>query len=283
MENKREVEKKSKSTESKKPKYIGLLLEHAEKRKMENERRIERMVQKEREEEGEQFTDKESYVTEAYRKKLEEFKKAEALEKRDDYLEAIGDVTKQKDLDGFYRHLYEVKTGTCKTVEKPNISEPSEEISYKPISSGKSRTYRKRCSSAEEGDEQPAQKEIKKSHIQSNLDADSDFSIDSSSSDEENDDMTGKKKTETTVNKKLDKLTNTSEKQQSVTEESNVKADIKKEVNESDKTAEANEKTDLPPAPKKDKSLIWKKRTVGEVYEAALKRYYGRCAMRNSA
>lgn len=48
---KRETKLAKKDTE-KKPKYINRLLAAAEKRKRENERRIERQVQKEREEEG---------------------------------------------------------------------------------------------------------------------------------------------------------------------------------------------------------------------------------------
>ncbi|KAJ8985259.1 hypothetical protein NQ317_018289 [Molorchus minor] len=56
----------------KKPKYIGKLLATAVKRKRETERRIERQGQKEREEEGEQFKDKRSFVTSAYKQKPQE-------------------------------------------------------------------------------------------------------------------------------------------------------------------------------------------------------------------
>ena len=69
------------------PRYIQALLQTAEKRKKENERRIERQVQKEREEEGTEFADKESFVTASYRQKLEEFKKQEEEEKRMERLE----------------------------------------------------------------------------------------------------------------------------------------------------------------------------------------------------
>lgn len=91
----------------KKSKYIQKLLKTAERRKKEQEHRIERMVQKEREAEGEMYADKESFVTSAYRAKLEEFKKMEEEEAKMNRLEAIGDVTKQQDMSGFYRHLYE--------------------------------------------------------------------------------------------------------------------------------------------------------------------------------
>lgn len=55
-------------------------------------------VQKERELEGSEFEDKEVFVTSAYKKKLEEMRLEEEQEKREEYLESIGDVTKQKDL-----------------------------------------------------------------------------------------------------------------------------------------------------------------------------------------
>jgi len=64
-----------------KPKYIENLLRTAELRKVELERRTERKVQKERETEGDQFNDKESFVTPAYRAKLAELKKLEEEER----------------------------------------------------------------------------------------------------------------------------------------------------------------------------------------------------------
>lgn len=64
-------------------------------------------VQKEREAEGQEFADKETFVTTSYRKKLEELKKLDDEEKREDYLEAIGDVTKQQDL-GIIIHIFKI-------------------------------------------------------------------------------------------------------------------------------------------------------------------------------
>lgn len=48
------------------PKYIGNLLKFAEVRKKEEERRVERQVQNERENEGNEFADKDAFVTSAY-------------------------------------------------------------------------------------------------------------------------------------------------------------------------------------------------------------------------
>nr|CAG4648870.1 EOG090X0D2W [Polyphemus pediculus] len=104
MQQKKE-EKKPVQTE-KKPKYIKQLLRSAEQRKIETEQRTERKVQKERENEGDMFNDKESFITPAYKAKLAELKKVEEEERLKDHMEAILDVTKQRDLSGFYRHYY---------------------------------------------------------------------------------------------------------------------------------------------------------------------------------
>ena len=67
-----------------KPRYIENLLKHAEIRNREKERRLERQVQKDREAEGDEFADKESFVTSAYRKKMEEMQKQEEEERKQD-------------------------------------------------------------------------------------------------------------------------------------------------------------------------------------------------------
>ncbi|KAG8249848.1 Nuclear speckle splicing regulatory protein 1 [Homalodisca vitripennis] len=77
-----------KKEEKKQSRYIQSLKRNAERRKLENERRLERQVQKERLEEGDEFKDKETFVTSSYKKKLEEFQKMDEEEKRMDRLEA---------------------------------------------------------------------------------------------------------------------------------------------------------------------------------------------------
>ena len=69
------------------PKYITSLLKMAEVRKREEERRVERKVQKEREEEGNQFADKEAFVTSAYKKKMLEQQALEEKERREAAME----------------------------------------------------------------------------------------------------------------------------------------------------------------------------------------------------
>ncbi|XP_013097909.1 nuclear speckle splicing regulatory protein 1 [Stomoxys calcitrans] len=321
MENQREEEKKVKSNEPKKAKYITKLLETAERRKLENELRVERQVQKEREAEGEQFKDKEAFVTSSYRKKLEEMRKLEEQNKRDDYLEAIGDVRKQKDLDGFYRHLYEQKLGSAKEVKKPELLpeanssdkiDNEESISYKPIKSGKpaqQRAYRKRRSSDEEVN---TQKDIsipdtgdKKQHLTNNIDADSDFSIDDSSSDSSNSDSEGNdkktarnpkpnKKIKATmdIKQEIDK-TNMPDANKSALNFKSLTKEKSDEVSSLVKPTADDKQLPIPSVnieeceqsqmPKTKPKDIWKKRTVGEAFDAAVQRYYERKAARSQA
>ena len=69
------------------PKYIQNLLKAAEKRKREDERRVERQVQKERVKEKGMYDDSESFVTGAYKKKLQEMQEEEEKERRRNEME----------------------------------------------------------------------------------------------------------------------------------------------------------------------------------------------------
>ncbi|KAH8367875.1 hypothetical protein KR084_003757, partial [Drosophila pseudotakahashii] len=300
MDSKREEAKQSKSQEPRKPKYIGRLMEHAERRKLEKELRIERQVQKDREAEGEMYKDKDTYVTAAYRKKLESIRQMQEQEQRDEYLEAIGDVTKQKDLGGFYRHLYEQKMGGPASAPAlgdevtPKTAPSTDEVAYKPIKAeaAKHRSYRQRRSSEEEEptkskagqepepktSEDQAESKPAQAHLANNIDADSDFSIDDSSDEEEEkvkEKEKDKDKQQQTQGKKK-------EKPQQIPESSKAKEPAPSEQSpskEDSSDAELDEK-DLPvptvTKPPVDRTLIWRKRTVGEVFEAALARYQER-------
>ncbi|VEN64040.1 unnamed protein product [Callosobruchus maculatus] len=307
-----EIDKKRKETKlarkdiDKKPKYINRLLAAAEKRKRENERRIERQVQKEREEEGEMFKDKESFITSAYKKKLEEMKALEEQEKREEYLESIGDVRKQGNLDGFYRHLYEQKVkyeditdevkqevkeeaksdseamereqeSDCetspKTCNKSSDHDTEMETTIKTKKDLKNRKYRKRRDSKESEDSADDRKE----HLVSNLDADSDFSIDSSDSEDDNEKVPSEKKQDNIkVTAIADKTPEkTKDVDETKTNEDNVVQQTDKRKREIDIKEESVEVK-----PKKPKVDIWKKRTVGEKFDEALKRYFERKSLR---
>lgn len=270
MDKKRKESKLSRKDLDRKPKYIGKLLAAADRRKKDNERRIERQIQKERETEGEEFKDKDSFVTNAYKKKLEEMKELEEQEKREAYLESIGDVTKQVNLDGFYRHLYDQKVNQEEkagneeeTDQKPDVSKPiieersndTEAPLSKNVNNKSERQYRSR----KDSDNSDHQDDVKKEHLPSNLDADSDFSIDSSDSEEEKEKVPTAKEPNGATATPLE-----------TNPEVKVEANIENKKRESD--------TEIEQTPKKPKIDIWKKRTVGEVFDAALIRYFERKA-----
>ncbi|XP_037298635.1 nuclear speckle splicing regulatory protein 1 [Manduca sexta] len=291
--NKKEKEMSKKKVE-KKPMYIENLIISANKRKIENERRIERQIQKEREKEGDEFKDKEIFVTSAYKKKLEEMKLEEEKEKREEYLESIGDVTKQKDLGGFYRHLYEQKLGkdenpTAKketnicTDRKENISTTEKIDKCEDLDKSKKRNYRKRKTSLEnkgylsDGELEDSDEEINRLNLDDirmakkhkkndeNIDADSDFSIDESSDDE--------------ADKKIDVNVNQNENEEEF-KKPPIPDNSKKSTTDSDIKDVKIFETQITEVKEKPKIDIWKKRTVGVVFEEALKRYYERKAAR---
>ncbi|KAM6911489.1 nuclear speckle splicing regulatory protein 1 [Lycodopsis pacificus] len=136
-----EANKKMLGGADKKPKYIHQLMRAVEDRKKEQERRDERKIQKEREAEGEQFADKDAYVTSAYKLKLQEQKEELEREKRVEAMEAALDVKKQKDLSGFYRHLLNQTVGeeaipdsSANKTENSKVSKDTETTSPVPSS-----------------------------------------------------------------------------------------------------------------------------------------------------
>ncbi|OAF68810.1 hypothetical protein A3Q56_03440 [Intoshia linei] len=118
-----------------KSRYIGNLVRAANKRKLEFELRQERIIEKERKEEGDQFQDKESFVTNAWKEKLEILKKEAELEKQQDLVEERMNVKNQMNLGGFYRNILEKTTNErnidITTTEEniPNIPEKVEGVS----------------------------------------------------------------------------------------------------------------------------------------------------------
>ena len=62
-------------------------MKQAALRQLEYERRQDRKIQREREEEGDIFSDKESFVTGAYRKRMEEKERLDEEERNQDKIE----------------------------------------------------------------------------------------------------------------------------------------------------------------------------------------------------
>lgn len=268
IETKKQESKLARKDVDKKPKYISKLLQSANRRKRENELRIERQVQKDRVAEGDEFKDKEEFVTSAYKKKLEELRELEEQEKREEYLEQIGDVTKQSDLGGFYRHLYEQQVKNEEVeVKTEQVADDSKDLEKDlPKKEKKSRKYRARDEKNSSDSDEPKEVKKSKTHLPSNLDADSDFSIESSDDEDT--------KEEKEVEKKIEVV--------EIKEEPKEK-EVKVVVKETPLEFEPEIKEEEKPVVKKVKVDIWKKRTVGTVFDEAVKRYYERKAERNSS
>ena len=64
------------------PKYIEGLLTTAATRRLDHLRAEEKMMQREREREGDEFADKEAFVTQAYKDQMEEVRRAEEEERK---------------------------------------------------------------------------------------------------------------------------------------------------------------------------------------------------------
>ncbi len=160
----------------------------------------------------------------------------------------------------------------------------------------KDRVYRKRKSSGQEGSEEEDEETTgadtkispKKAHIQSNLDADSDFSIDSDSDEEEK----GDNEAVNTQHNPTDVPTKNESQATSAMNEPQVKLE---NVTKDEKVESVNEKVvaekkvedvvvqdqkDEKDGPKIDRKKIWEKRTVGDVLVGAMQRYFERKLLR---
>nr|POE59365.1 nuclear speckle splicing regulatory protein 1 like [Quercus suber] len=88
-----------------KPKYIDNLLNAAARRKQDQLIAQEKLLQKEREAEGDEFADKEKFVTGAYKAQQEEAKRLEEEEKRKAEIEEKRKEQLGGGMQGFYRSM----------------------------------------------------------------------------------------------------------------------------------------------------------------------------------
>ncbi|XP_058804536.1 nuclear speckle splicing regulatory protein 1 [Phymastichus coffea] len=297
MERTKEQEKSVNKIE-RKAKYIDNLIKSAELRKKEQELRKDRMIQKEIEEEEAMFPDKERYVTSSYKAKLEEMKKFEEEQKNQDRLESIGDVTKQKDISGFYRHLFRQKVerneadlGIIKT--KPEGTENSHskvkiesnidqddpilsnsdsenednksenEKTTKLIKAGSSkrkRQYRQKVQEVSESESESDQ-EIEKSSEKI------DGSNKKSGVEDKSESPSKKPRTDVLI-------ANDKEDKENIVElNENVKKASDNEIKTDSKESTKNNSETNVEEIKKKKINIYEKRTIGPLFEAALQRY----------
>ncbi|KAH6610709.1 coiled-coil domain-containing 55 [Trichoderma cornu-damae] len=94
---------KSKEDEERKPKYMNSLMRAADVRKRDQLIAEEKLIAREREAEGDEFADKEEFVTEAYKKQKEENKRLEEEERRREEEEAK--KNEGAGMVNFYRRL----------------------------------------------------------------------------------------------------------------------------------------------------------------------------------
>ena len=310
IEKKKVEEKESKKEVDRKPKYVHNLLKAADERQKEFERRIERQVQKEREAEGEMYADKESFVTSSYRKKMEEIAEQEEEEARKARIEAALDVTKQNNLDGFYRHLYRQTMGEEKEqVEARKKEEKPEETEEERAARVKEEIKKIKIKEDETEDDVPQEattaiKKIdknkgfrKKEVVESSSEDDS--SSGESDDEDQKDDNPGKdvqmsaeekfekRKEELRLQrekreKRKRKIEDDASSSESEDETEQKKAREAETLKDDSKDEDNDDVVVVKEEDTKPKINIWEKRTVGEVLEEAQKRYWERRAVRES-
>ncbi|KAJ4298246.1 hypothetical protein N0V90_006145 [Kalmusia sp. IMI 367209] len=86
-----------------KPKYMESLFESAEQRKKDQLRARDKLLQREREAEGDEFADKEKFVTGAYKLQQEEARKAEEEERKKQ--EAEDEKRRKFGMQGFHKQM----------------------------------------------------------------------------------------------------------------------------------------------------------------------------------
>ncbi|GLB34925.1 putative coiled-coil domain-containing protein 55 (DUF2040) [Lyophyllum shimeji] len=123
----RQKEAKERDALERKPKYIHGLLASAATRKLDHLRAEEKMMQLEREAEGDQFKDKEVFVTQTYKEQMEQVRKAEEEEKKREELRKKQGAT-STGMTHFYRKLLEESEqnheATVAATQKPRIIGP---------------------------------------------------------------------------------------------------------------------------------------------------------------
>ncbi|PIL24074.1 hypothetical protein GSI_13825 [Ganoderma sinense ZZ0214-1] len=104
----KQKEAKEADAKERKPKYISGLLASAATRRLDHLRAEEKMIQRERELEGDEFKDKESFVTQAYKDQMEELRRAEEEErKREEEEKKKNSKAVGTGMAHFYRKLLE--------------------------------------------------------------------------------------------------------------------------------------------------------------------------------
>ena len=290
QEKKRSAAIAAKKSVDRKPKYIANLMKHAEIRAREDERRTERKVQKEREAEGDEFRDKEVFVTSAYRKKMEEMQKEEEEEQRKERIEAMLDVTKQRDMSGFYRHIYRQTMGEEK-------GQKEEDVKKEPRSDDEDNKdeVRTEIKKLEKKERNFRKRDVKQEEEESEDESSSDSG--SSSEDEEKETVNEEvvmsreeKEAERRQKMREDKerrerrkrrIERGEESSSDEEEEGKEKAKVEKKSGKDAKVSGSGAAAADKPLPRKVKKDVWKKVTVDDVFAEAVAKYFRRKAERS--
>ena len=138
------------AAKDRRPRYMDDILAATQQRKKEQQIVEERMIQRQRDAEGDEFNDKERFVTDAYKHHMEELKQHDELQKKRDGMIYFNGklrlsiaMNQGKDITGFYRRLLDERTalnkvGSNDQPQEPLNEEPSEkEIIQAALASGK--------------------------------------------------------------------------------------------------------------------------------------------------
>ncbi|CAE6441717.1 unnamed protein product [Rhizoctonia solani] len=127
---------KEDNPEARKPKYMKNLLDSAATRRLDHLRAEEKLMQREREAEGDEFADKEKFVTQAYKDQMAEVRRAEAEEKAREEAER----KKNKGLGGGMTHFYKrLLEDSSKSHDAAVAATSSEPPSFEPTTSAPGR------------------------------------------------------------------------------------------------------------------------------------------------
>merc|ERR1712071_115407 len=226
----------------------------------------------------------------AYQAKLEERKLQEEEERRKEQMEAVLDVTKQRDLGGFYRHLYKQtfadkseKEDKVVEVEKKEVSTSFQKKDAAEPDVKSRRQYRQRREDSPEP-ETSVEESVKTEPV------------DDTENIEEHPKESKTERRKTNLLKKLEKraaasasLVSAAAIDRAAAADRADKAIALKKVDPDSSSDESEKSSSSPvkqveiPVVPKVKIDIWKKRTTGALFEEALQRYQLRKGAREQA
>ncbi|KAL9171498.1 hypothetical protein ABFS82_04G212800 [Erythranthe guttata] len=115
-----------------KPRYIQTLMDKAKQRERDHEISYERKLAKERSKDEHLYSDKDKYVTSAYKRKLAEQAKWMEEERLREMREAKDDVTKKTDLTDFYFNLGKNVAFGARDGDSSKTEKQAEEVAAQP-------------------------------------------------------------------------------------------------------------------------------------------------------